>query len=326
MRGRRALLLGDYVLDTYLYGETVRVSREAPVIVVRKERVEHRLGGAANAAQNLAALGVETHVVGQLGDDDAGRATRAMLGDAGVNATALQLGGVTTPQKTRVLAGAFGTARQQVLRIDDEPAAALPEAHTERVVAELEARAHQVDIVVVSDYGLGTITEPIVAAVVGLAKRGVRVMVDSRYRLPAFRGVTAVKPNAPEAADLVGYAISDRAAAERAGAQLLHNLDCEICLVTQGRRGMSLFERGKSSDHVAVVGAEEVTDVTGAGDTVTATFAAALASGLGARNAMRLANCAAGVVVMKVGAATASPGEVSLTARQHGVELEPWEK
>jgi D-glycero-beta-D-manno-heptose-7-phosphate kinase len=324
MRGRKALLVGDFVLDTYLYGETVRVSREAPVIVVRKERLEHRLGGAANAAQNLAALGVETHVLGVVGQDPAGEQLRAMMGDAGVNVDGLSAGGVTTPQKTRVLAGAFGTARQQVLRIDDEPEGILPATAAQRVVRELEARASTVDVVVVSDYGAGAVTEPIIGAVNALARRGVQVCVDSRYRLSSFRGVSAIKPNTPEASELVGFPLIDVAAVERAGVMLLERLECGACLITQGRRGMTLFRRGQPTRHVAIVGVDEVTDVTGAGDSVTATLSAALAAGVGLVNGMLLSNCAAAVVVMKVGAATASPTEIVDTATRGGVELEPW--
>ncbi|MBI5508830.1 MAG: bifunctional hydroxymethylpyrimidine kinase/phosphomethylpyrimidine kinase [Deltaproteobacteria bacterium] len=324
MRGRRALLVGDCVLDTYLYGETVRVSREAPVIVVRQERLEHRLGGAANAAQNLAALGVETRMLGIVGADVAGNKLRALLKSAGVDVDGLKSGSVTTPQKTRVLAGAFGTARQQVLRIDDEPVAGLPESYAREVAAALEAGAAAVDVVVVSDYGLGAVSGPIVDAVVRLASRGVKVCVDSRYRLTAFRGATVVKPNVPEASELVGFPLADAGAVERAGNILLERLACEACLVTQGRGGMTLFRRGRGSAHVEIVGEEEVTDVTGAGDSVTATLSAAIAAGLGLMNGMLLSNCAAGVVVMKVGAATASPQEIVDIAARGGVELEPW--
>ena len=293
MRGRKALLVGDFVLDTYLYGETVRVSREAPVIVVRKERLEHRLGGAANAAQNLAALGVETQVLGVIGRDPAGTQLRTMLVSAGVGVEGLSAGAVTTPQKTRVLAGAFGTARQQVLRIDDEPEGALSVDAASGVARDLEGRATEVDVVVVSDYGAGAITEPVIEAVNAVARRGIKVCVDSRYRLASFSGVAAIKPNIPEASELVGFPLTEEAAVERAGKALLSRLGCGACLITQGRRGMTLFQRGEKSRHVAIVGEEEVTDVTGAGDTVTATLSAALAAGIGLVNGMLLSNCAA---------------------------------
>ncbi len=323
LRGKRALLVGDFVLDAYVYGETVRVSREAPVLVVRKEREEYRLGGAANVAANLAAVGVATSVVGAVGQDDAGRRLAGMLRACGVDTHGLLATEVTTPQKTRILAGAFGTARQQVLRIDEEPATDIAGPLSVAVSNTVKKQATHTDVVVVSDYGLGTLSAGVIEAVRGLAKQ-VPVCVDSRGRLAQFAGVTAVKPNLPEAAELVGFPLSDRAAIERAGAAIVTKLDCAACLLTLGQGGMSLFAREAPPAHIPVVGSAEVTDVTGAGDTTLALFAGALAAGLGFANAMRLANVAAGVVVMKVGAATATPDEIEQAAREGGVELLPW--
>jgi rfaE bifunctional protein kinase chain/domain len=325
MRGRRAVLVGDLVVDTYVYGETVRVSREAPVVVVRKERVEYRLGGAANAAANLAALGIATEAVGVVGDDEAGVHMRDMLIEAGVDVSGVRSVPMTTPQKTRILAGAFGTARQQVLRLDDEPdliAAALVSAD---VVRDFEAHVDGADVVVLSDYGAGALTDEVIAAARAAKARGTPVCADSRYRLASFTGVTAVSPNVPEAAALVDAPLNDSAAVERAGAAILELLRCDVCLITQGRGGMSLFRAGQAPHHVDIVGAEEVTDVTGAGDTVMATFAASLAANLGMVNGMALANCAAGVAVMRVGTTTVAPAELVAAASGGGVELEPWD-
>ncbi len=325
MRGRRAILVGDLVLDSYVYGETVRVSREAPVLVVRKERVEHRLGGGANTAANLATLGCATTVLGLIGDDDGGVRLRNMLRAVGADVSQLRPVPRTTPVKTRVLAGAFGTSRQQVLRIDEEPDGQAPAALVADLAADLERAAKDAELVVVSDYGLGLSSPALIEAARGLAARGVPVCVDSRYELSMWKGVTAVTPNAPETEGVVGYAVTSRQAVERAGADILKTLDCKACLVTQGRGGMTLFEPGERPRHVDIVGEDEVTDVTGAGDTVIATFGASLAAGLGMENGMRLANVAAGIVVGKLGTAAAAPDEIQDSCARHGVELLPWD-
>jgi rfaE bifunctional protein kinase chain/domain len=318
------VVVGDLILDTYVYGETVRVSREAPVLVVRRERSEHRLGGAANAAANLAALGVSTAVVSAVGDDEAGERVGGMLRSAGLDVGGLRPGAAATPQKTRILAGAFGTARQQVLRLDDEPAAALSVELDRALAAELERRGRAADVVVVSDYGAGTVGPAVTAAARNLARSGRPVVVDSRHRLAELGGVTLVTPNVPEAAAVWGQAITDQASVEQAGVAILARLGCGACLITQGRAGMTLFRPGESPRHVGIIGTEEVTDVTGAGDTVVAAAAAAVAAGLGWVNAMLLANAAAAVSVMKVGTATVSPAELVASARRGDVVLEPW--
>ena len=322
IRSCRAVLVGDLVLDTYIYGETIRVSREAPVLVVKKERIEHRLGGAANAAANLAELGVNTRVIGVIGQDDAGRQVKAKLEAAHVDVSRLVSAQVTTPQKTRIMAGAFGTARQQVLRLDDEPDTQ-PQSVIERLLVELDDAAATADVLVVSDYGEGTVAQPVVEAVKILAAGGTLVCVDSRFRLGEFVGVTAVSPNLPEAAAAAGFPLPDQASVERAGLKIAKELNLKACLVTQGRGGMTLCRRDQPPMHVDIVGDDEVTDVTGAGDTVIATFSAALAAGLGMVNAMLLANCAAGVSVMRAGAATVTPDEVRAAVRGGQVELEP---
>jgi rfaE bifunctional protein kinase chain/domain len=324
LRGRRAVIVGDLILDSYLYGETVRVSREAPVLVVRKERVEHRLGGAANTAANLAALGLETTVLGAISWDGNGEQVRRMLRAAGASAEHLRSGNHTMPVKTRVLAGAFGTSRQQVLRLDEEPRGAMPPELMDAIAQDLLSLGATADVVVVSDYGYGIGGAALAQAARELARRGVPVCVDSRHQLRAFAGVTAATPNVPEAEGLVDHPITGQESVERAGKRIVEELKLGACLLTQGRAGMTLFRPGQASTHVDIVGEEEVTDVTGAGDTVIAAFAASLAARLGMENAMRLANVAAGVVVTKLGAAAASPTEIATAAARHDVVLEPW--
>ena len=317
------LVVGDVILDAYIYGETVRVSREAPVLVVRKESREHRLGGAANTAINLVELGAEVELLTTVGADEGGGVVREMLTSAGVGIESIVEVSTSTPVKTRVLAGAVGTTKQQVLRLDDEPTP-LDAVISRQVADTLRDKASNAAAIVISDYGLGSVGDEVVEVASELARAGHIVCVDSRYGLERFGAVTAVTPNQPEAEAVLGFRIDSNEDIERAGARLREVLACDAVLLTLGRRGMTLFGDGPSS-HVDIVGEEEVTDVTGAGDTVMATFSLSLAAGLGMENGMRLANCAAGVVVTKTGAATCSPDELERAARGAAMELVAWD-
>lgn len=311
MRGVHIAVIGDLVLDQYIYGQTVRVSREAPVPVVRQEYIEYRLGGLANTAANVAALGARVSVLGAVGQDEGGVRLREALAKASVATEGVLSTARATPVKTRVLAGAFGTLRQQVLRLDTEPTEELAPA-TEEALMEL-VRGHACDALVVSDYGLRTVTPRLVDAVRARAASGLPVLpvlVDSRSRLAEFVGITAVTPNVPEAEALTGHALHTQAAVDAAGPEILAKLRCPLCLITQGRGGMTLFRGGDSPLHVDVVGPQDVTDVTGAGDTVMAVFATSLAAGVDPVTAMHLANLAAGFVVQKVGTAVATPADI----------------
>lgn len=322
MRNKRAVLVGDFVLDTYVYGETERVSREAPVLVVRKEREEYRLGAAANTAANLAALGLSVEVTGWIGDDAAGARVRALLSAAGCGSAPLCVApALSTPVKTRVLAGAFGTSRQQVLRLDAGTSPTIDADTQARIAATVAALAADADVVVVSDYGMGSVGPAVRDVLRGLAAQGMTVCVDSRSDLKHYVGMTAVTPNMPEAEAFIGETLCDAAAVAAAGDRILRELACEACLLTQGKGGMTLFTRHGGREHVDVVGDAEVTDVTGAGDTVIATLAAALAAGLGLRAGMLLANCAAGIVVTRQGTACAAPEEIAASAVDANVRL-----
>ena len=319
----RILVVGDMILDAYVYGQTLRVSREAPVLVVRKESKEYRLGGAANTALNLRALGADVEVVTGLGNDANGEVVRTMLHDAGMDIQGVIGAETTTSVKTRVMAGAAGTARQQVMRLDDEPGP-LPQDVHQVITDHVSKRADKVDAIILSDYGQGVISQSTIDLATKLAGEGKIVCVDSRYRLEEFQGVTAVTPNVPEAEAVVGFAIDSPEQALRAGHALKEKLGTKAVLLTLGRGGMSLFT-GAEVSHVDIVGEEEVTVVTGAGDTVMATFCLAVAAGLGMENAMRLSNCAAGVTVNKSGAATCSPEELTHASIEASMELNPWD-
>lgn len=321
--GLRALVVGDAILDAYLYGETSRVSREAPVVVVERRSMEYRLGGAANTATNLAALGATTTILCTVGADQHGTLVESQLRAAGVVPVILRPPHGCTAVKTRVLAGAPGTTKQQMLRIDDSPSSSYPEPLYHELIEHAARLATSADMIIVSDYGLGVVSDTLAATLRGSPARC--VCADSRYQLLALGGLTAVTPNVPEAEAATGIRLDDDHAIERAGRVLLEKLRCPV-LLTLGRGGMRLFRPDRASVHVDIVGDHEVTDVTGAGDTVIAAFAAAVASGIGMVNAMCFANVAAGIVVNKVGCSTAMPSEILETMHRFDVGLEPWDR
>jgi rfaE bifunctional protein kinase chain/domain len=308
--GSRVVVVGDFVADEYVYGETERISREAPVLIVRYERSELKPGGAGNAAQNLAALGVGVRAVGLVGDDALGDRLLAELRAGPVDVRGLQrVPGRATEAKTRILAGGRSTRRQQMLRVDrtPEPIAAAVER---RLIADLRRAARGATAILASDYGSGVLSPRVVAALRGLRRGGIPVCVDSRYNLNGFSGLTMLKPNENELEAATGIRASTPAGLLRAARDLQGRLGCASLLVTRGQNGMSLFERGRPPLHLPAHGDKEAVDVTGAGDTVAATYAAALASGADPSDAMRLANVAAALVVLKPGTATVDRDEI----------------
>ncbi|HZZ86480.1 MAG TPA: PfkB family carbohydrate kinase [Anaeromyxobacteraceae bacterium] len=309
--GAEAVVAGDLVADEYVYGETERISREAPVLIVRYERSELRAGAAGNAAANLAALGVKVRLVGVVGEDPLGAALLEVLEGLGVDVDGvLRLSGRATEVKTRILAGGRSTRRQQMLRVDRAPPP-LP-AKAERALArELARAARSSSAVLASDYGSGALAAPVVEALRALRRRGVPVCVDSRYQLRAFAGLTTAKPNEPELEAASGVKLDGPASLDRAARALLRKLGCDELLVTRGRNGMSLFAKGAPAVHLPAHGDREAVDVTGAGDTVGAAFTAARAAGASPLDAARLANVAGALVVAKPGTATVSRAELA---------------
>jgi rfaE bifunctional protein kinase chain/domain len=305
------VVVGDFVADEYVYGETDRVSREAPVLIVRYESSELKPGGAGNAAQNLAALGVKVRAVGAVGDDTLGAALLDSLEEAGVDVSAIvRVPGRPTEAKTRILAGGRSTRRQQMIRLDRAPSAPLPPLVERRLVKTLERLGGRADAVLASDYGSGTVGPAAIEALRRITRKGVPVCVDSRYNLRAFTGLTMVKPNEVELESASGVSLAGKGGLERAARALLRRVDCEVLLVTRGRNGMSVFRRGVAPVHVPAHGSQDAVDVTGAGDTVAATFCAGLAASGDPVAAARLANVAGSLVVQKPGTATVSRAEL----------------
>jgi len=312
----RVLVAGDLVADEFIYGQVDRVSREAPVLILKYNATEIVPGGAGNAASNAAALGARVSIVGVVGRDDAGARLWSALPASADRRGVIRASGHVTPVKTRILAGGVHSAKQQVVRIDRPGSAASP-AVARRVETALAVAIRGADAVILSDYGAGLVTPARWKR--ALAASGVKrppvVLVDSRYGLADYTGLTACTPNEAEVEALFGIRINeDRAVLERAGRALLAQLGCRAVLVTRGSRGMALFEAGRPTDHIPIVGSDEVADVTGAGDTVIATFTLAVAAGAQFPVAARLANYAGGLVVMKRGTATVSADELAAAA------------
>jgi rfaE bifunctional protein kinase chain/domain len=303
-------MVGDLVADHYIYGQTDRVSREAPVLIVRYESSDVKLGGGANVAANVRALSGQVTAVGVLGADEMGRALRQLFSEAGIRLSAAGAKGIQTETKTRILAGGMNTTRQQMLRLDRGQRGPLPPKLRRTLARLVEEAARDADAVVVSDYGAGVVGEEVREVLRRLAGEGLPVCVDSRYALSSFSGVTVCKPNEPELEVLTGSPVRTEADLLKAGHEAVKRLGCQALLVTRGRHGMALFDAKGGVDLIPVYGAKEAVDVTGAGDTVIASFSLALATGATFSQAARLANVAGALVVQKQGTATVSRDEL----------------
>ena len=307
---RRLLVVGDLVADHYVYGQTDRVSREAPVLIVRYEDSDVKLGGGANAAANARSLGAQVVALGAIGQDEMGEALAKQFAAAGIELAAVRSPSLQTETKTRILAGGLNTTRQQMLRVDRGNRVPLPEPIAIELAERVREAAQRADAVVVSDYGAGVIADQVREVLRRLAAEGLPVCVDSRYRLRDFAGATVCKPNEPELEALTGMAIRSDEALREAGARARAQLGCRTLLVTRGRSGMALFEDGRDA-LLPVHGLKEAVDVTGAGDTVIAAFSLAYSVAQDALAAARLANVAGALVVQKAGTATVSREELA---------------
>lgn len=310
---RRVAVIGDLVVDEFVYGDIARVSREAPVLILDHRETVIVPGGGGNAIANLRALGARPIPVGVVGKDTAGDRLIEYFDHLGIRTTHVaRLARYHTPTKSRILAGGIHTRRQQVVRVDR---GARPDALGERVRSGIARRARaaaaRAEGLVIADYGYGAAApECALAAARDVCARGLPALVDSRGRVGRFEGLTASTPNQEELELAVGHAVRDAAELERAGKTVLKRTRQRGVLVTRGARGMTLFERGRSPHAIPAFGSDEVADVTGAGDTVIATFALALVAGATMPEAALLANAAAGLVVQKAGTATIGPPEL----------------
>ncbi len=308
--GRRIAVFGDLIVDEFIYGEIGRVSREAPVLILNYDSTEILPGGAGNAASNVAALGGSPVVIGVAGRDDAGDRLVDVLGKTANIAAVARPRGYRTPTKTRILAGGIHSAKQQVVRIDRAAAAGSAEPHRAGVAVKLHRTVSRCDAMLVSDYGTGLVSPQLVSSARKSLGDG-PVLIDSRYGLLRYRGITACTPNESEVEQLFGVRIGENVRVlERAGRELLTRTRSRAVLVTRGSRGMALFQRDTRTVHIPIHGSDQIADVTGAGDTVIATMTLARAAGATFEEAARLANYAGGLVVMKRGTATVSADEL----------------
>jgi D-glycero-beta-D-manno-heptose-7-phosphate kinase len=311
LAGRRVVIAGDLMADEFIYGEIARVSREAPVLILNYDSTEIVPGGAGNAAGNVASLGGAARLVGLAGRDETGRRLLGTLKSRRIDVGAvLRPAGYRTPTKTRILAGGIHSAKQQVVRIDRAASAAVDDKARAAFESRVLRALRGADALLVSDYGSGLIRPRLVTDARRILKRR-PITVDSRYNLLKFRGMTACTPNESEVEQALGVRIGDNARAlERAGRELLRRTRSAAVLITRGSRGMALFEPGRPTVHIPIVGSDQIADVTGAGDTVIATLTLALSAGASFEDAARLANYAGGLVVMKRGTATVSASEL----------------
>jgi rfaE bifunctional protein kinase chain/domain len=317
-------LVGDFVADEFVFGEISRVSREAPVLILRHRETQLMPGGGANAANNLVDLGARVLPVSAVGDDVPGRALLDYFRRKRVDTSAvLRVPGWATPTKTRYLAGWTHTTRQQVLRVDRTPEAELPARARASLLRKARKRVGRCQAVLVSDYGCGVVTPAMVRRLRGRSSNRRLVTLDSRYSLLDYRGagITAATPNEPELEALHHRRIgNNREALVRLAERTRRQLQLRALVVTRGKDGLVVFEQGQKPQFIPIYGTDQVADVTGAGDTVIAVFTLALAAGATFLEAGHLANYAGGIVVMKRGTATVGRGEILAAIRSEATE------
>ena len=309
--GTRVAVAGDFVLDRFVLGLPKRISREAPVLILRFTREENVLGGGANTVANIASLGGAPVPVGAIGKDREGDVLLGLFEAAGIDTSLLlRVDSYPTPTKTRILGGSAHSIKQQVVRIDREGPLPAGDAVI-RVLGERVGRAAAAaPVLVLCDYGYGN-SRPEWVALARRSNAALSVLIDSRFRLLEYGGADAATPNEEELERAwAGPIDDDEDAFERAARAVLGKLASPALLVTRGSKGMALLEPGTPTFSLPVFGTDQVADVTGAGDTVIATFALARAAGASFREAALLSNFAGGLVVMKMGTATVSPGEL----------------
>jgi len=311
--GRRILLVGDLVADHYIKGKSSRISREAPVLILTYQDESVIPGQVGNTAANIAALGGVAMVVGMVGNDNRGDQLLAALSDAGVDISGIfRSPKGATITKTRILAGGHHTARQQVIRIDDDDRLIF-EAEDHVVLLENMRKAGATaEAIIVSDYGYGSVNETTWNLASKIAQeRNIPLVLDSRYNLPNYHGATLITPNEEEALAAGSFSVDVPYEIEIVGEKVREVTQCENLIITRGNEGMVLFCDGSSPVHLPIFGSDECTDVTGAGDTVVATATLALAAGARPVDAMTLSNLSGAIVVMKMGTATVDKDELT---------------
>ncbi|MFW6386604.1 MAG: bifunctional heptose 7-phosphate kinase/heptose 1-phosphate adenyltransferase [Bacillota bacterium] len=313
------LVLGDIIGDEFIEGNPERLSREAPVLILRQQERRILPGGAANAGNNICSLGGDVKILGLVGKDESGKALLNCMQEKGMNISRiLKTGSRPTTLKTRVLAGGKQVVKQQIVRIDQLDSSPVGRDCERIIIERFYKLVDDVDAILLSDYGNGLFTSAVIEEVLLAADElGKIVAVDSRYSLPDFRGASIATPNLEEAGMVVGREIKSQREVEEAGKSILGEMDLDHLLITQGGDGMTLFAGRNNPVHIPAANFTEVYDVTGAGDTVVGTLVLALASGASPLGAVRLANYAAGIVVRKSGVAAVSPEELKEVVKEN---------
>jgi len=308
---QKVMVIGDMVADEYILGMTSRVSREAPVLILKYDSQTVLPGCGANAVNNIHSLGGTVFPVGIVGDDDMGRKLIALLKEKGIDTEGIISDeGRLTPTKTRILAGGSNTTKQQVIRIDRENSNIANKKIEERLLKIFNGMSKMMDAILVSDYGLGTISEKILNRINRLAKSGKKVItVDSRFDILKYRHITAATPNTEEVEFALNTTLNGNNI-NKYGRKILNQIKSDGLLITRGKEGMTLFERNGGITDIDVYGTDQVADVTGAGDTVISALTLTLCSDASMKEAARIANYAGGIVVMKSGTATVTIEEI----------------
>ncbi len=305
----QVLVIGDLTLDEFLTGQVERISREAPVLILRHETTRQVPGGGANAVYNFARLGAQVKAVGLLGKDDQGKVLGGLLAAAGINIEGVFFDpNRPTVTKTRISGHAPQSVTQQIVRVDRK-SDDLPDLDLQlQLSGYIKQQIDSVDAVVCSDYGDRTLTQPVIAAALSAS----RTIVDAQTHLERYRGATLFTPNLPEAEKAVGYAITDEKTLTQAGGDLLALTQAQQILITRGEQGMTLFDRNGDVEHIPAFNRTEVFDVTGAGDTVAAALTLSLTAGGSPWEAAVLGNLAASIVVRQFGTTTTTPEEMKV--------------
>jgi rfaE bifunctional protein kinase chain/domain len=309
---KRIMVVGDIIADEFIVGRPERLSREAPVLILRRQMRNIMPGGAANAANNIISLQGKVDLVGIVGTDHSGKSLLNILEEKSIDTTGIISDPARpTSLKTRILAGGNQVVKQQVVRIDNLDQNPVGSKIEKNVVDNVLEKINQIDGLLLSDYGNGLFTPSLKQRLIQIGRKHNKfVAVDSRYNLVDFKGATLATPNLEEVGQAVGRELRTQSEVVAAGREIIEELELNYLLITQGSEGMTLFKRDGYYNHIPVANFSEVYDVTGAGDTVIGTMVLALAAETGISSAMKLANYAAGIVVRKSGVATVLPEEL----------------
>jgi len=313
-KGKKICVIGDIIADVFIFGKPYRLSREAPVVVIKYENEMVCPGSAGNTINNLLTLGAYVYPIGIIGTDSTGNRLMeyfSRFNNIDLDGIVRQKGETIT--KTRILAGDTHTSKQQVIRIDKDPGLKVSEKLKKRLLKKIDDISKDMDALILSDYGHGMVDKEVIEHLKVTAKDKI-IVGDSRYNLKDYKGITMITPNEAEAYGLCSF--EEGTDIEMVGKKIMSFMDLDALLITRGNKGMSLFLKNGDNYHIPISGTDDVTDVTGAGDTVCAAVTLSLASGADYYISSLIANFAAGVVVMKRGTATVSPDELKRNIKE----------